>query len=157
LHHNFCLKVWEGHDLAVGDTLTAAEKAAGTAGFSDPYCVVELLDKATLQPLKGRHAARKFKTPTVKRSLAPVWSDAEVTWPNLVEPISQVVVKVTVCNAGKGSGGMLGMQTKDAVLGGFTVPLSVCRLKGGAGPRWYPLEDVPEMAAGVKVRARLCF
>jgi len=166
-------QVWEAHDLAVGDRLTPLEKASGTTESSDPYCVVELLDRASQQPLKssgsslgnigsgnssGSHS-RQFKTPIVKRSLAPVWQNAETTMAHLTEPVDQILVKVTVYDAAlgqhnnrrnsisSGSSSMFsGQKSKEKILGGFIVPLSTFYRQESAGPRWFPLENVPEMA-----------
>jgi len=165
-------KVWEAHDLAIGDRLTPLEKASGTTESSDPYCVVELLDKSSQQPLKssgggmshvgggsssGSHS-RHFKTPTVKRTLAPVWQNAETVMAHLAEPVDQILVKVTVYDAALGqrhrdnsitsssSGVFGGQKSKDKMLGGFTVPLSSFQHKESAGPRWFPLENTLEMA-----------
>ena len=87
--------------------------AADKGGTSDAYATAELVESATGKPIKP---ARKTKTRTIKKTLAPEWNEDEVEWGNISLDASGLSVKVTVFDAD-----MMSSET----LGGVTIPVSV--------------------------------
>ena len=86
--------------------------AADKGGTSDAYATAELVESATGKPIKP---ARKTKTKTIKKTLAPEWNENEVEWGNISQDASGLSVKVTVFDAD-----MMSSET----LGGVMIPVS---------------------------------
>ena len=86
--------------------------AADKGGTSDPYAIAELVWTKTGKALKK---ARKTKTKTIKKTLAPEWNEQEVTWSSITEEISELSLKVTVFDAD---------MMSSTTLGGCIIPLS---------------------------------
>jgi Leucine-rich repeat (LRR) protein len=86
--------------------------AADKGGTSDPYAVAELVSTKTEKSLVP---PRRTRTKTVKKTLAPVWDEGEILWPDVVEPMYSLSLKVTIFDAD-----MLSSE----LLGGAIIPLT---------------------------------
>ena len=84
---------------------------ADKGGSSDPYATAELVWTETGKSLRK---ARKTKTKTIKKTLAPK-NENEVEWGNIKEDISELSLRVTVFDAD---------MLSSTVLGGVLVSLT---------------------------------
>jgi TPR repeat protein len=98
---------------------------ADRGGTSDPFAILELVDRATGQPLPR---PRKLKTKTITRSLDPEWEE-HMTWADIFEDPGTLALSVLVFDAD---------TLTCELLGGVTIPLA----QGMDSEEWYPLSNV---------------
>ena len=107
--------------------------AADKGGTSDPYAIAELVWTKTGKALKK---ARKTKTKTIKKTLAPEWNEQEVTWSSITEEISELSLKVTVFDAD---------MMSSTTLGGCIIPLSSFSAHNFDKPLSFALQTLSKM------------
>jgi ankyrin repeat protein len=102
--------------------------AADSGNTSDPYAVLEIVDKGT-----GKRVGAKLQTGKQPKTLAPTWNEVK-TWSGLKLPIDALNVRVAVFDKDTFS---------STTLGAVEVPLSY--FGGAEEPSWHALECAGKM------------